>query len=167
MSTKERETINGQLSSEKDEIDFQLADRGGKATFHDKSQLMIYPIFNLQSIGMGLKSFITKVLNSLVLVLKDLGIPAYFDKELDGIWIGSENRSKLASVGFRLINRCTDHGIALYVGEVSGEFSRFTPCGIENLNFTSISEIIDKNKSPESFIFQIRDSIEAVFAVQT
>lgn len=118
-------------------------DRGGLITFHDPHQLMIYPVLDLRKNMLSVKSFIYNFLKVISLICKELGLNTSIDNELLGIWSinkKTNQKKKIASCGFRIKNSLSDHGAAVYVSEISQEFSLFRPCGISHKSLTSFKE---------------------------
>jgi len=163
MSVEEKKAIENIFKNSSPRIDLVNADRGGKATYHDRNQLMIYPVVNLGDLAVGVRVFVDRILNALVSGLADMEIEAFIDDKLLGIWVNRTKPQKLASVGFRVVDRCTDHGVALYVNGVAPEFSRFSPCGVGDLKLVSISEIINKNIKLEEMVPVLKNRVQAVF----
>lgn len=139
MNCLERENIRSGFKDNLMFPDIVDVDRGGKATFHDQGQLMIYPVCYLPDLAKGVKNFVINSLIAVVNALKSIGINCEIDSELLGLWSGNK---KIASAGFRIINRLSDHGIALYFESVPKEFDCFSPCGISGLEYTSVFEIL-------------------------
>lgn len=137
MSDAEKNIVRFGFENDEVKPQFVDTDRGGKATFHDLNQLMIYPIFHLPSFNFGLKTFIQNVLQSVSEALGKLGISCVYDDDLRGLWVG---KAKLGSVGFRLVDKISEHGVSLYLTKVGSEFNNFSPCGDSGLIFTSIEE---------------------------
>ena len=71
-------------------------DRGGDVTYHGPGQLVGYPIINLKTMGLGIRSYVSNIEQLLIDVLYDYGINASIKKGLTGVWI--EDR-KIASIG--------------------------------------------------------------------
>ena len=155
--------IKNKLELSNLKIDFLQTDRGGKATYHDENQLMLYPVCHLPSYNLGVKSYITIVLTSICNSLSEFGIKTWIDSELSGIWADSEFKIKLASVGFRFVDRISDHGVSLYLREISNVFNLFNPCGIAEPQFKSISEILGREVSSSMLINKISTSLEYRF----
>ena len=87
-------------------------DRGGDVTYHGPGQLVGYPIINLKTMGLGIRSYVSNIEQLLIDVLYDYGINASIKKGLTGVWI--EDR-KIASIGIRVSQWITTHGFALNV----------------------------------------------------
>jgi lipoyl(octanoyl) transferase len=139
---------------------FLQTDRGGKATFHDPNQLMIYPVVSLKILGLGVKAFINKALEAIINVFLQQNILLHVDKDVQGIWYGEK---KIASIGFRISEGISDHGISLYYGQVAKEFNIFNPCGHENLEFISVSELKQRRFEKQEIIKAIIDNFNSIY----
>lgn len=117
--------------------------RGGRATYHGPSQLVIYPIINLgktqahrpyHDINQYLRNLEELVIQS----LKVIGITAHRKIYPDtGVWVGSK---KIASLGVAVKNWVTYHGAAVNVTSDPMAFQGMNPCGFSSSIMTSIEE---------------------------
>ena len=119
-------------------------DRGGDVTYHGPGQLVGYPIINLKTMGLGIRSDVSNIEQLLIDVLYDYGINASIKKGLTGVWI--EDR-KIASIGIRVSQWITTHGFALNVNTDMNYFSNIISCGIDNVSMTSMEKELNKKIS--------------------
>lgn len=119
-------------------------DRGGDVTYHGPGQLVGYPIINLKTMGLGIRSYVSNIEQLLINVLYDYGINASIKKGLTGVWI--EDR-KIASIGIRVSQWITTHGFALNVNTDMNYFSNIISCGIDNVSMTSMEKELNKKIS--------------------
>ena len=119
-------------------------DRGGDVTYHGPGQLVGYPIINLKTMGLGIRSYVSNIEQLLIDVLYDYGINASIKKGLTGVWI--EER-KIASIGIRVSQWITTHGFALNVNTDMDYFSNIISCGIDNVSMTSMEKELNKKIS--------------------
>tara|TARA_A100001037_G_scaffold5704_1_gene5634 strand:- start:182 stop:790 length:609 start_codon:yes stop_codon:yes gene_type:complete len=119
-------------------------DRGGDVTYHGPGQLVGYPIINLKTMGLGIRSYVSNIEQLLIDVLYDYGINASIKKGLTGVWI--EDR-KIASIGIRVSQWITTHGFALNVNTDMDYFSNIISCGIDNVSMTSMEKELNKKIS--------------------
>lgn len=111
--------------------------RGGQATYHGPGQLVGYPILDLHPHGNDLHRYLRFLEDVLISALMDVDILACRRDGLTGVWV--ENR-KIASIGVGVRHWVTMHGFALNVsGELVG-FSNIIPCGIADVEMTSIEQ---------------------------
>jgi len=65
-------------------------DRGGDITYHGPGQLVAYPILDLDTLGMGVRSYIHALEQTVIDTLRDLGIAAGRREGAAGVWLGGE-----------------------------------------------------------------------------
>ena len=98
--------------------------RGGKWTYHGKGQRIIYPMINL-SANKDIKSYIFKLEEWMILILRDLNIDAFRKKDMIGVWVVDNNiDSKICAIGIRVKKWIAYHGVAL---NVNTDLSKFRP----------------------------------------
>ena len=115
--------------------------RGGQATYHGPGQLMGYPIIDLRRCGQDLHRYLRWLEGVLIELLAGYGIAASRRESLTGVWIGDR---KIASIGVGVRHWITMHGFALNVcGDLSA-FDHIVPCGINNVEMTSIEKETDR-----------------------
>ena len=119
-------------------------DRGGDVTYHGPGQLVGYPIIDLKTMGLGIRSYVSNIEQVLIHVLYDYGINAAIKPGLTGVWI--EDR-KIASIGIRVSRWITTHGFALNVNTDMNYFSNIISCGIDNVSMTSMEKELSKTIS--------------------
>ena len=119
-------------------------DRGGDVTYHGPGQLVGYPIIDLKTMGLGIRSYVSNIEQVLMHVLYDYGINASIKPGLTGVWI--EDR-KIASIGIRVSRWITTHGFALNVNTDMNYFSNIISCGIDNVSMTSMEKELNKKIS--------------------
>jgi lipoyl(octanoyl) transferase len=119
-------------------IDLVMTDRGGDITAHEPGQIVLYPIFSLQQ-GKGPRNLVSWLESTVISLLDDYGIPAVTRREYPGVWVEDERGfRKIASLGLRIQNRVSYHGLALNVMNSLMTFDLMNPCGIESCIMTSM-----------------------------
>lgn len=114
------------------------SDRGGQVTYHGPGQIVVYFLLDLQRLGYGIRSLVTRLENAVIGTLAGYGIAATAKPEAPGVYAGG---AKIASLGLRVRNGRTYHGLALNVQMDLEPFSRINPCGYQGLRMTQISEL--------------------------
>ena len=109
--------------------------RGGQATYHGPGQLMGYPIIDLHGCGQDLHRYLRWLEQVLIELLDLYSIVAARRDGLTGVWV--ENR-KIASIGVGVRHWITMHGFALNVTGDLSPFARIVPCGIAEVEMTSM-----------------------------
>jgi len=116
-------------------------DRGGDATYHGPGQLVGYPIFNLRFYKKDVKWYVQSLEEILIRTLNEYEIKAEMIPKLIGVWVNSK---KIASIGVRIQKWITSHGFALNVNNNLTPFSYIIPCGIKDIEITSMKEILNR-----------------------
>jgi lipoyl(octanoyl) transferase len=111
-------------------------ERGGDVTFHGPGQLVGYPIVDLKRHRQDLHWYLRQVEAALIHGLAPFGIAAERNVGLTGVWTGGR---KLASIGVHARDWVTWHGFALNVTTELSYFDLMIPCGIAEVEMTSIA----------------------------
>lgn len=114
-------------------------ERGGDVTFHGPGQLVGYPILDLRGYRQDLHWYLRALEQSLIEALALLDIPAERNPGYTGVWTGGARR-KIASLGVHVKQWVTWHGFALNVTTDLTQFARIVPCGIANVEMTSVEK---------------------------
>jgi lipoyl(octanoyl) transferase len=111
-------------------------ERGGDVTFHGPGQLVGYPIVDLKRHRRDLHWYLRQVEEALIRAVAPLGIVACRSIGQTGVWTGGR---KLASIGVHARDWVTSHGFALNVTTDLSYFDLMVPCGIADVQMTSIA----------------------------
>ncbi|AMP89835.1 lipoyl(octanoyl) transferase LipB [Legionella pneumophila] len=112
------------------------SDRGGQVTYHGPGQLVAYVLMDIRRRNLGIKTLVTQLEQILISVLEHYKIAANIRSGAPGVYIGEK---KIASIGLRVKNGCTYHGIALNVNMDLNPFSGINPCGFAKMEMTQMS----------------------------
>ncbi|MCE0723879.1 lipoyl(octanoyl) transferase LipB [Legionella resiliens] len=115
------------------------SDRGGQVTYHGPGQLVAYVLMDIRRKNLGIRSLVGKLEQVLLSVLALYQIEASIRCGAPGVYV---NEQKIASIGLRVKNGCTYHGIALNVDMDLKPFSGINPCGFEKMEMTQISHFV-------------------------
>lgn len=115
-------------------------DRGGDVTFHGPGQLVVYPIIDLQSRGIGIKTYVNLLEEAVIRTVGEYGIEAGRIDGATGVWIGcgTPAERKICAIGLRCSRFITMHGLALNVSTDLTWFSAINPCGFTDKGVTTI-----------------------------
>lgn len=114
-------------------------DRGGQVTYHAPGQLIAYFLMDIRRRNIGIRTFVCQLEKILVNLLNQFNINAQTRCGAPGVYVGEK---KIASIGLRVKNGCTYHGIALNVCMDLNPFSRINPCGYAQLQMTQIQDFL-------------------------
>ena len=109
--------------------------RGGQATYHGPGQLIGYPIFDLRNHGQDLHRYLRWLEGLLIELLAAYRIAGDRREGLTGVWVQDR---KIASIGVGVRHWITMHGFALNVGGDLSPFAQIIPCGITNVQMTTM-----------------------------
>ena len=129
--------------------------RGGRATYHGPSQLVIYPIIDLKREGRAhlkprdvhgylraLETAVVEGLRRFDVVAEARTVPMKnadgSELSVTGVWVGPR---KLASIGIAVRKWITYHGVAINVANDPNAFSGIKPCGFSAGIMTSLEEL--------------------------
>ena len=124
------------------EIPVVQTDRGGQVTYHGPGQLVIYPLIDIGRRGYGVRSLVSRLETAMVGTLADLGISAYADVAAPGVYVDVGGiRHKIGSLGLRVRQGRSLHGLSLNVDLDLAPFDRINPCGYKGLAMTQVSAL--------------------------
>lgn len=113
-------------------------DRGGQVTYHGPGQVVVYLLVDLPRAGLGIRSLVSVIQDSIIEVLDDYSIESACQQGAPGVYVGEE---KIASLGLRVRKGCSYHGLSLNVDMDLEPFSRINPCGIAGLGMTQLKAL--------------------------
>jgi lipoyl(octanoyl) transferase len=121
-------------------VEVAECDRGGQVTYHGPGQLVGYPVVNLSPDRRDIRRYVRDLQEALIRTLAGYGIEGRPGEEAAfiGVWVGE---SKIASIGVHLSRWITTHGFALNVSTDLSYFSGIIPCGLNQVEMTSIERL--------------------------
>ncbi|MBX2996604.1 MAG: lipoyl(octanoyl) transferase LipB [Bdellovibrionaceae bacterium] len=146
--------------------------RGGRATYHGPSQLVVYPIYNMSFDRPGKPSrdiawYLRTLENAIVGVLKEYGIEAVGrslqkksgsdnGEDETGVWVGSQ---KIASLGIGVRKWVSYHGAAINLDRDPNAFTGMKPCGFNKETMVSLEELIGRPVDRAGFASALREQL--------
>ena len=125
------------------EAAFYRIDRGGDITYHGPGQIVGYPIFDLERIGISLKEYIHRLEEAVILTLSEYGIASGRLDGATGVWLDSDvagRTRKICAIGVRASRYVTMHGFAFNVNTNLEYFTYINPCGFTDKGVTSMEK---------------------------
>jgi lipoyl(octanoyl) transferase len=113
-------------------------DRGGQVTYHGPGQLVVYPLFDVRRLGLGVRELVTALERGVIDYAARFGIEAECRADAPGVYV---NGAKLASVGLRVRRMGSYHGLALNVDMDLSPFQGINPCGHAGLQMTQLAAL--------------------------
>jgi len=132
--------LNGRSEHVLDAGDIPLLqiDRGGQVTYHGPGQLLLYCLLDLNRLGIGVKSLVSRLENSVIDWLNTWQINAHTRPGAPGVYVGE---AKIAALGLRIRKGCCYHGLSLNVDMELEPFGRINPCGYRGLAVTQLRDL--------------------------
>jgi lipoyl(octanoyl) transferase len=115
-------------------------ERGGQVTYHGPGQLVAYLMLNLRRQKLGVRELVTAMESALVDVLASYGVEAAPKADAPGVYVAGD---KIASLGLRVRNGCSFHGLALNVDMDMSPFQRINPCGYAGLKMIQLKDLLE------------------------
>ena len=131
-------------------------ERGGDVTFHGPGQLVGYPIVDLKRHKQDLHWYLRQVEESLIRAMAALGILADRNPGKTGVWTGGR---KLASIGVHARDWVTWHGFALNVTTDLSYFDLMVPCGIADVEMTSVAKELGVSARDEHESIELESAV--------
>ena len=148
---------------------FYRIDRGGDITYHGPGQIVGYPIFDLEVIGVSLKEYIYLLEEAVILTLEECGIIAGRLDGATGVWldVGLQGRTrKICAIGVRASRYVTMHGFAFNVNTNLDYFSHINPCGFTDKGVTSLEKEKGGKQDFDSVKEIVRKNLKKVFNLE-
>jgi lipoyl(octanoyl) transferase len=120
-------------------------DRGGQVTYHGPGQVIIYTLIDIKRLQLGIRPLVSLLEQAMINCLTGLGINAVAKPEAPGVY--TDDR-KIGSIGLRIKNNCSYHGLSLNNNMDLTPFSYINTCGFKGLQVTQVKDF-DINISDE------------------
>ena len=122
------------------DIDVVKTDRGGQITFHGPGQLVMYPLLNLRHFGIGVKTLVNALEQSVINTLADFELVGQRRDDAPGVYIDG---AKIAALGLRIRRGNSYHGLSFNLDMDLTPFNNIDPCGYQGLQVTQLSDLVD------------------------
>jgi lipoyl(octanoyl) transferase len=142
--------------------------RGGDITYHGPGQIVGYPIIDLDKFNMGVKEYVHKLEESIIVTLKDFNIESSRLEGATGVWldVGTPKVRKICAIGVRVSRSVTMHGFAFNVNTDLQYFSYINPCGFQDKGVTSLAKELKGSQDFEMVKTKVRQKMEEIFGVE-
>lgn len=141
-STDKNNLLVSNTFLEENNIELFQIERGGDITYHGPGQIVIYPIFDLEKLKIGVKEYVYLIEKTIIDTLSVFGLKSERIESKIGIWLDKEgaNERKIAAIGIKCSRYITMHGLALNVNTDLNYFNNLVPCGIVDKGVTSMQK---------------------------
>lgn len=114
-------------------------DRGGQITYHGPGQIVVYFMLDIERRKLAPRQLVNKIEQALMDLLALWKISATTRMDAPGIYV---NHAKIASLGLRIRNHASYHGLALNVDMDLSPFLGINPCGMAGMKMTHMRDFI-------------------------
>lgn len=135
------------------DIPIVQSDRGGQVTYHGPGQLVVYLMIDIKRKNWGPRQLVSAIEDAIVATLKEYEIESAPKKDAPGVYVQKNiEDAKIASLGLRIKQGRSFHGLALNIDMDMEPFQRINPCGYAGMAMTQMaSEIEQENDKKLSF----------------
>jgi len=113
------------------------SDRGGQVTYHGPGQLVIYTLLDIKRLQINIRELVSLLENAMIATLADFSISANAKADAPGVYVQGK---KIGSIGLRIKNHCSYHGLSLNNAMDLRPFSHINPCGYSGLQMTQLAD---------------------------
>ena len=145
---------------------FYRIDRGGDITYHGPGQIVGYPIFDLETIMIGLKEYIYRLEEAIIRTVNEFGLTASRLDGGTGVWLDPEvpgKARKICAIGVKASRYITMHGFAFNVNTDLTYFNNINPCGFTDKGVTSLQKELGISQDFESVKRKVKKNLQEVF----
>ena len=145
---------------------FCKVDRGGDITYHGHGQIVGYPIFDLDAIGIGLKEYICKLEEAIIRTVGEFGLIASRLEGGTGVWLDPEIDGiarKICAIGVKASRYITMHGFAFNINTDLSYFNYINPCGYTDKGVTSLEKELGCRQDISSLKNIVKRNLQEVF----
>ena len=112
-------------------------DRGGQITYHGPGQVVLYLLLDLTRLKIKVRELVTAIEQAVIDFLAAYGLKADRLAGAPGVYVGD---AKIAALGLKIKNGCSDHGLSLNVDMDMSPFTAINPCGYAGLKVVQTSD---------------------------
>lgn len=144
------------------------SNRGGDITYHGPGQIVGYPIFDLEKMKLGVKTYIHRIEESIIQTLKEYKINASRLDGATGVWLDTNTPKvrKICAIGVRISRAITMHGFAFNVNTDLSYFSYINPCGLPDKGVTSLQKELGATQELNKVKEQLKTRIAELFNLE-
>ncbi len=119
------------------------SDRGGQVTYHGPGQIVLYFLVDIKRRKIGVRQMVCLIEKTVIDALDNVGVAAVTKPDAPGVYIERDGcLEKISSLGLRVRNGRTYHGLALNVDMDLSPFKDINPCGYRGLKMTQLCDVM-------------------------
>lgn len=134
-------------------------DRGGQVTYHGPGQLVVYFLLDIRRRQLSPRQLVSAIEQAVIAVLQAHGVEAYSRQDAPGIYVDT---AKVASIGLRIRNGASYHGLSVNYAMDLTPFAGINPCGYQHMPITQISQLLPELTMAE-FQLQLQAQLQTLF----
>ncbi len=140
--------FNPQILAEKKDWKIFQVKRGGETTLHSPGQLVIYPIFNLKKLKLGVREYVSLLLRVSVETFRHFGVEVQSQLNPVGLFT---NTGKIGFCGLQIKNGVSQHGLSLNIQNDLTLFNSIISCGMKSASYDKLQNNSKVQISPHNF----------------
>ncbi|MEI6706621.1 MAG: lipoyl(octanoyl) transferase LipB [Methylococcales bacterium] len=125
-------------------------DRGGQVTYHGHGQVIIYTLLDIKRLNINIRQLVSLLEQTMIDTLAHYGIVAIAKADAPGVYVQGK---KIGSIGIRIKNSCSYHGLSFNNDMDLTPFNYINPCGYKNLQVTQLADLGITISTPELAAF--------------
>lgn len=147
--------------------EFIKVDRGGDITFHGPGQLVAYPVFDLEKLGIGVREYVEKLEEVVIRSIAAYGLRGNRLPGATGVWLepDTSRARKICAIGVKCSRYVTMHGFALNVNTDLDYFSYIHPCGFIDKGVTSLEKELGHPVDMSEVKETVKNNFQVVFDI--
>lgn len=148
---------------------FYKINRGGDITYHGPGQIVGYPIFDLEALGLPIKSYIFKMEEAIIKTIGDFGIIGHRLEGATGVWLDvdkPDSARKICAIGVRASRYVSMHGFALNVNTNLTYFNHINPCGFVDKGVTSMEKELGMKQDFDGIKEKLHQNLKNIFQLE-
>ncbi len=113
-------------------------DRGGQVTYHAQGQVIIYTLLDIKRLNINIRQLVSLLEQAMIDTLAFHGIVAIAKADAPGVYVQGK---KIGSIGIRIKNSCSYHGLSFNNAMDLTPFNFINPCGFKDLKVTQLADL--------------------------
>jgi lipoyl(octanoyl) transferase len=113
-------------------------DRGGQVTYHGLGQVVIYTLLDIKRLQLNIRELVSLLEQAMIKTLARFNIVAVAKSDAPGVYVDGK---KIGSIGIRIKNNCSYHGLSFNNAMDLTPFRWINPCGYQGLQMTQLSDL--------------------------
>lgn len=114
------------------------SDRGGQVTYHGPGQIVLYALLDIKRLNLNIRELVTLLEQAMIDTLAAYGVSAVARADAPGVYVAGK---KIGSIGLRIKNHCSYHGLSLNNNMDLRPFDAINPCGYSGLKVTQLADL--------------------------